>query len=187
MGVFAKDNSKFWWMYLELTKKKERTDILVGITTAQRKKESRALAEAVYEARMLELGRHRHGLDQKTDATTSPAFLWQRIEKALRAHGPLDLAGLKAHIARFVKQKTPRRIDAVILTELRRRPALFRLTPKGFVVRGPVALVQQAATCAHCGGPMPALTPRRQSAPWRATHCRRWCARAAAMATAKPA
>jgi len=116
-----------------------------------------------------------------------PVFLWQQIEQVLRAHGPLDLTGLKAHVAQFVQQTTPRRIDAVILTELRRRPALFHVTKKGVVKVGPVASVQTAATCAHCGGPMPAPTPRRQSAPWRATHCRRWCARADAMATAKSA
>jgi len=131
-------------------------------------------------AKLASLARAREARRRVPSVPAAPVFLWQQIEQALRAHGPLDLTGLKAHVARYVNQKTPRRLDAVILTELRRRPALFHVT-KGVVTVRRVAAVQ-AATCAHCGGLMPSTAHRRQSAPWRATYCRRWCSRAAAAA-----
>lgn len=51
MGVFARPDSKWWWLYLETTKEKERTAIRVGETTTQRR-DSRALADALYHQRM---------------------------------------------------------------------------------------------------------------------------------------
>lgn len=51
MGVFARGDSPWWWLYLETTKAKERTRIRIGATTTQRK-DSRAIAEALYHQRM---------------------------------------------------------------------------------------------------------------------------------------
>jgi len=54
MGIFQRADSPFWWLYLETTKQKERTDVLVGETAAQ-KHDSRKLALDRYHQRMNEL------------------------------------------------------------------------------------------------------------------------------------
>jgi integrase len=54
MGIFTRPDSPYWWLFLETTKQKEKTAILVGTTTAQRK-DSKALALDQYHRRMLDL------------------------------------------------------------------------------------------------------------------------------------
>lgn len=54
MGVFRRSDSPVWWLYLETTKVKERTDIPLGTTTTQRQ-DSKKLAEERYYQRMSEL------------------------------------------------------------------------------------------------------------------------------------
>jgi len=61
MGVFTKANSKHWWLYLETTRKKERSDILVGTTVTQRH-DSKQLADQLYHKRMNELATRVHRL-----------------------------------------------------------------------------------------------------------------------------
>lgn len=51
MGVFSRPDSKYWWIYLETTKRKERTKYVIGTTVPQRKA-SRALADAYYHQQM---------------------------------------------------------------------------------------------------------------------------------------
>jgi Phage integrase family len=54
MGVFTRPESRFWQLYLETTKQKEPTDILIGTTVTQQR-ESRRLALDRYHQRMNEL------------------------------------------------------------------------------------------------------------------------------------
>ncbi len=54
MGVFERPDSAYWWLYLETTKRKERTAFLLGETTAQRR-DSKRLATDLYHQRMNEL------------------------------------------------------------------------------------------------------------------------------------
>lgn len=51
MGVFARPDSPYWWIFLETTKQKERTLFKIGTTHAQ-KRDSRKLAEDRYHQRM---------------------------------------------------------------------------------------------------------------------------------------
>lgn len=51
MGVFSRRDSPYWWLFLESTKHKERTDFLIGETTAQ-SHDSRKLALDRYHQRM---------------------------------------------------------------------------------------------------------------------------------------
>lgn len=51
MGVFSRPDSKRWWLFLETTKEKVRTEFLIG-TTATQRRDSRALADALYHQRM---------------------------------------------------------------------------------------------------------------------------------------
>lgn len=54
MGIFTRADSPVYWLYLETTQTKERTDIRIGTTTSQRK-DSRKLADERYHQRMNEL------------------------------------------------------------------------------------------------------------------------------------
>lgn len=54
MGVYTRPDSPYFWLYLETTKQKERTKILIGETAAQRH-EGRRLADQRYYQRMNEL------------------------------------------------------------------------------------------------------------------------------------
>jgi integrase len=51
MGVYTRDDSPYWWLWIETGKQREKTDIKVGETTAQRR-ESRRLATDRYHQRM---------------------------------------------------------------------------------------------------------------------------------------
>jgi len=54
VGLYTRPDSPYWWLYLETAKQKERTDILIGETAAQRK-DARRLADETYQRRMLEI------------------------------------------------------------------------------------------------------------------------------------
>ena len=67
MGLFTRPESPVWWLYLETTKQKERTDIRLGETTAQRK-DSRKLATDRYHQRMNEVAARLYRLPSATPA-----------------------------------------------------------------------------------------------------------------------
>jgi integrase len=54
MGIFKRPDSKYWWLYLETTRQRERTPILLGETIAQRQ-DAKRLAKEAYQRRMLEV------------------------------------------------------------------------------------------------------------------------------------
>lgn len=54
MGIFKRPDSQYWWLYLETTKQRERTPILLGDTATQRA-DAKRLAKDAYQRRMLEL------------------------------------------------------------------------------------------------------------------------------------
>lgn len=54
MGVFSRPDSPYWWLYLETTKERERTEFKIGTTVVQ-KRDSRKLADDRYHQRMNEL------------------------------------------------------------------------------------------------------------------------------------
>jgi integrase len=54
MGIFKRADSQYWWLFLETTKQKERTPILLGDTIAQRA-DAKRLAKDAYQRRMLEI------------------------------------------------------------------------------------------------------------------------------------
>jgi hypothetical protein len=71
MGIFKRADSPYWYLFLELTKQKEKTQILIGTTVAERK-ESKRLAHQVYVARMHQLGSRHHRLPEPR--ATTPTF-----------------------------------------------------------------------------------------------------------------
>lgn len=54
MGVYSRPDSPWWWLYLETTERKVKTDIKIGKTTAQRH-DSRKLADDLYHQQMNDL------------------------------------------------------------------------------------------------------------------------------------
>jgi integrase len=64
MGVFARPDSKFFWLYLPTAppgQRKEKTAVLVG-TTATERRDNKLLAQQVYAQRMTELAARIHRL-----------------------------------------------------------------------------------------------------------------------------
>ncbi len=78
MAVFSRPDSRFWWLYLETTKQKERTDIPIGATAAQRR-DGRKLAEDRYHQRMNELAARLYKLP-----TATPAIRFARYAEQYR-------------------------------------------------------------------------------------------------------
>jgi integrase len=54
MGIFTRPRSPYWWLYLETIRRKEKTQIVIGTTTTERR-DSRRLAQERYYQRMNEL------------------------------------------------------------------------------------------------------------------------------------
>ncbi len=54
MGIYTRPDSSFWWVYLETTKRRFKTEFLVGETTAQRH-DSKKLASDLYHQQMNDL------------------------------------------------------------------------------------------------------------------------------------
>jgi hypothetical protein len=65
MGVFVRPDSPVWWLWLETTRQKERTEIRIGTTAAQ-KYDSRKLAEDRYHQRMNEIAARLYKLPSAT-------------------------------------------------------------------------------------------------------------------------
>jgi predicted DNA-binding transcriptional regulator AlpA len=106
MGVFTRPDSRWYWMWNELTKQKTRTDVLVGETVAQRR-ESRARAQAFYQGAMADTVA-RCQSPQDAPLVTFPKILFKadvakllnrsvdtitRLYRAGRLPAPLDLPG----------------------------------------------------------------------------------------------
>lgn len=78
MGVFARADSPVWWLYLETIRSRERTDIRIGTTTAQRH-DSRQLAEDRYHQRMNEIAARLYRLP-----TAQPAIRFSKYAEAYK-------------------------------------------------------------------------------------------------------
>jgi integrase len=78
MGVYSRGDSGVWWLYLEITKQRERTEFRLGTTAAQRR-DSRRLAEDRYHQRMNEIAARLYKLP-----SAQPAI---RFDKYAAAYG----------------------------------------------------------------------------------------------------
>lgn len=54
MGVFIRDDSPYYWIYLETTGRKERTGLRADAQTKDQQEENLRLATAIYHARLLD-------------------------------------------------------------------------------------------------------------------------------------
>jgi integrase len=102
MGLFTRPDSPYWWLFLETTKQKEKTDIKVGETVAQRK-DSRRIALDRYHQRMNELAARLYRLPTATPAirfaTYAAPYATDTIAHRAGARRELEL--LKALTAFF--------------------------------------------------------------------------------------
>ncbi len=112
MGVFRRPDSKYWWLYLETTKQRERTKVLIGKTTSQ-KKDNEAQALEVYHQRMREAAAHVHRLpiERRAMRFATYAETYATDVIALRRGGVRELEMLKP-LRRFFDRELLTRIDA---------------------------------------------------------------------------
>lgn len=73
MGVFSRADSPYWWLWLETTHQKEKTDIKIG-TTAHHRHDSKKLAEDRYHQRMNELAARLYKLPSAVPAIRFDAY-----------------------------------------------------------------------------------------------------------------
>lgn len=73
MGVFTRGDSPYYWLFLETTKQKEKTEFKIGRTVSQRR-DSRKLAEDRYHQRMNELAARLYKLPSALPAIRFTAY-----------------------------------------------------------------------------------------------------------------
>src|SRR5436190_14106103 len=111
MGIFVRDDSPWFWMFLEGAKRKERIAIRHDATDPDTRKANRAAAESIYHARMVQLAKQRAGVPIDTARTFKAHAEWfdshviathksARTERSLlaglvTAFGPLRLADVR--------------------------------------------------------------------------------------------
>lgn len=96
MGVFTRPDSPWYWLYLETTKTREKTDIRVGVTTAQRK-DSRKLADDRYHQRCNEVAARLYKLPSASPSVRFGAYAQTYAADVIAHHkgAPRDLELLK--------------------------------------------------------------------------------------------
>ncbi len=65
MGIYTRPDSQYWWLYLETSKRKQRTNLLVKGSDPERTKLNRKLAEEIYHTEMARLAVEPYGLAEK--------------------------------------------------------------------------------------------------------------------------
>lgn len=73
MGVYKREDSAFWYLWLETAQRRVKTAIPVGFTALE-KKASRLVALDAYHAEMLALGKAKHGLHVDKPGITFTKF-----------------------------------------------------------------------------------------------------------------
>jgi integrase len=82
MSAYTRKDSKYWYLFLETTKQKEKTNILVGETRAQQK-DNALLAKALYHTRMAEIAKGHHHLAPTPITFNAFADVYDRTAIAL--------------------------------------------------------------------------------------------------------
>jgi len=92
MGIYTRPESPYWWLYLETTKQKEKTDIPVGLTTIQRR-DSKKLALDRYHQRMNELAARLYQLP-----TARPAIRFAKYAEPYKTDTIAHRAGARREL-----------------------------------------------------------------------------------------
>lgn len=88
MGVYQRTDSPYWWYHLEGTKIRTRTDFRIGATATTRR-DSKALAVAVYLAAHNNVGRRRHRLPMPRQESLFKAYA-TAYESTIAGHKGAD-------------------------------------------------------------------------------------------------
>jgi integrase len=113
MGIFKRPDSPYWWLWLETTKQRERTPILVGETASQRA-DNKRLAKDAYQRRMHELAEQQvHRLPNAPPMVRFAAYAETYAQHviALRRGAQRELEMLKP-LRRFFDRDLLSKIDA---------------------------------------------------------------------------
>lgn len=89
MSVYTRPDSKYYWLYLETSKTKRRTDILVQGSDPARTRENRKLADEVYHTEMARLAVEPYGLAERPRIRFDEYALWYETHVTPR-HGGAD-------------------------------------------------------------------------------------------------
>src|SRR5262245_20113278 len=92
MGVYTRPDAPYWWLYLETTSQKEKTDIAVGTTTVQRR-ESKRIALDRYHQRMNELAARLYQLP-----TARPAIRFAKYAEPYKTDTIAHRAGARREL-----------------------------------------------------------------------------------------
>jgi integrase len=111
MGVYKRPDSKVWWLYLETSRQRVKTAIMIGETTAQRR-DSKVIARELYHERMMELGRRVHRLAPLPSTQVFKTYA-QTYDETVIAHrrGVLRERELLAHLVAFFGRNVLEEID----------------------------------------------------------------------------
>lgn len=128
MGVFKRTDSKYWWLWLEAApvgQQKERTQILMGETRAERT-DSRRLAERVYIERMHALGSRRHNIaPPRQNIPTFQRFAqWYDLNVAAHHRGKEREREILHRLTQWLGTYRLHEIDPAVVREYR----TYRLT-----------------------------------------------------------
>lgn len=142
MGVFRRKDSPFWWLYLETTKRRERTAILVGETMTQRR-DSKLLAQQIYHQRMNDLGARRHRLPVKPEARQFASYA-KAYDETVIAHrkGVTREREMLKHLRAFFDDSPLEAIDRELVQEYQTARLGDRPTPSKNTVNREVDLLK---------------------------------------------
>jgi hypothetical protein len=121
MGLYSRDESKYWWMALERPGQKairRSTKILVAATTPQQTKENRRLAEIAYHEAMANLAKLRLDLpDARAGVTVAEQAKWYAAHHVARHRGKARETVILAHLVRVLGTLDLRLIDRTTAQE----------------------------------------------------------------------
>jgi integrase len=148
VGIYARQDSPYWWMLIEPTGAKSSTKILRDAPDAFSRKHQRQQAEAIYRAKMTDVARKVHGLPElEPETITFNAFAdWYDTHHIAKHRGKERereiLPHLRAHFGRL--DLTAITLDAVAEYETARLGA----KKKPGTVNREVALLKQMLNAA---------------------------------------
>jgi integrase len=139
VAVFSRPDSKWWWLYLETTREKEKTDILIGQTASQRR-DSRKLADDRYHQRMNELAARLYKLPSASPSVRFDRYAQTYAADVIAHHrgAPRELELLK-HLVAFFEGDLLTDIDQ---DRARQYQTFRRLTVSAMTVNREVSLLK---------------------------------------------
>ena len=139
MGIFTRPESPYWWMYLEVIKRKESTHIAIGRTVTQRR-DSKRQAEELYYRRMSECAAQAHQLTTARAPITFATFAEDYKRDIVTHHKGADRE--REIIARLVAAFGPQQLTAIDMPAVQAWAATRRASVSASTVNREVDLLK---------------------------------------------